>query len=122
NMRRGFFGRSFSSAKTGRIASRKGSATATPAPRRNWRRLKECRLATWGARVGIIDEAPVSFVLKQFALHDFVDQRAYPIMVCGRAVKNLFNARAVAETDRRSCGIHRQLLGHIARELLFIRQ
>ena len=97
SIRRGFGVAAAAREKAGRIASRSGRAIATPEARRKARREQ----ARW-----VETNEPGKFMedrllgLEEIALDDFVNERTHPVLTGLRAIQDLLEFRAVAESNR----------------------
>src|SRR4051794_14069527 len=80
-------------ANAGVMASSQGSASATPAPRRNVRRASGRFCAKYGPAIGTLRGR--SFRQEQLALHDLVYQRPDAVPGAGGAVQDALDGRPV---------------------------
>ena len=119
NIRRGT-GPSAARANGARIDSRNGSASATPAPRRNRRREIGRRVEANGAAdvgpVCVVHRRSFLLVPEQLALHDRVDDAAHAVLAGLRRVEDLLDLVPVGEPHRRPRGEDRQLPDQVPRD------
>ncbi|HEY3788355.1 MAG TPA: hypothetical protein VGL71_05840, partial [Urbifossiella sp.] len=97
----------------GHMASRKGNASETPAPRRNARR-------EMGACRKLMDRR--LFGLENWALDDFFDQRAQASAFCLRLFGNRFDSGPVGKGNPRARGINDHFFGQRAQDLVRLLQ